>query len=93
MYSVDESRKESTLTLKDRATLAVDGVFDALSFDESAVILDTSLGTLTIEGSGLHILSLALDEGRVTLEGNVSTLFYSEKSLAKKGGFLSRLFR
>lgn len=93
MYSTDETQKKSTLTLQNRTTLTVDGVSDAVSFDESAVLLETSLGTLTIEGSGLHILTLALDAGCVTVEGNVSGLFYTEKALSKKGGFLSRLFR
>lgn len=93
MYSTDETQKKSTLTLQNRTTLTVDGVLDAVGFDESAVVLDTSLGTLTVEGSGLHVLSLALDEGRVTVEGKVDALFYTEKALAKKGGFFSRLFR
>ncbi len=93
MYSTDEIQKKSTLTLQNRTTLTVDGVSDAVSFDESAVLLETELGTLTIEGSGLHILSLALDAGCVTLEGKVDGLFYSEKTMAKKGSFFSRLFR
>ena len=92
MHSMDEIQKKSTLTLQNRTTLTVDGVSDAISFDESAVLLQTALGTLTIEGSGLHVLSLALDAGCVTVEGTVSGLFYTEKAAGVKGGFFSRLF-
>ena len=93
MYSTDETEKKSTLTLQNRKTLSLDGVTDVLSFDESTVLLKTALGTLTVEGVGLHILLLDLESGRVTLEGSVSALFYTEKSTGGKGGFFSRMVR
>ncbi len=93
MYSTDETEKKSTLTLESRKTLSLDGVNDVLSFVEGAVLLKTALGTLTVEGSGLHILLLDLESGRVTLEGSISALFYSDKSAGGKGGFFSRMVR
>ena len=93
MYSADETEKKSTLTLQNRKTLSLDGVSDVLSFDESTVLLKTALGTLTVEGSGLHILQLDLESGRVTVEGSVSALLYSDKSAGGKGGFFSRMVR
>lgn len=93
MYSNDETEKKSTLTLQNRKTLSLDGVTDVLSFDESAVLLKTALGSLTVEGSGLHILLLDLESGRVTVEGSIGGLYYSDKSTGGKGGFFSRMVR
>lgn len=91
MHVNEEKQKKSTLTLRDRHTLTLDGVCDVVSFDEGAVILHTELGTLTVEGKGLHILSLDLESGGVTVEGSISALFYTEKSAGGKGGFFSRM--
>ena len=93
MHVNEETEKKSTLTLRDRYNLTLDGVCDVLSFDEGAVVLQTRLGTLTIEGKGLHILSLNLEAGTVAVEGGIGALFYTEKGTDGKGGFFSRMVR
>ena len=92
MHSTEEKQKPSTITLQNRTTLSLDGVSDVLSFDESAVLLQTTLGTLSVEGEGLHILSLALESGIVSMSGKINALFYTERGSGAKGGFFSRLF-
>ena len=91
MHSTDEIQKKSTLILQNREELSLDGVRDVVSFDESALVLETVLGTLTVEGTGLHILALDLDGGRLTAKGSVSAVIYTDRREGGRGGFFSRM--
>lgn len=77
------------LTLNERSSLVMTGVTEVVSFDEMAVVLHTSLGTLVIQGSGLQLKNLSLDGGQVAVEGNIASLTYEE---LRKGGWMHRLF-
>jgi sporulation protein YabP len=80
-----------SLSLDERHHLTVTGVSEVLSFDENEVVMDTSLGMLTVEGEQLHVEKLSLDIGELTLEGSVHSLCYSRGN-QKKGSVWSRLF-
>ena len=80
-----------SIQLEERHRLAVTGVSEGLSFDENEVIMDTSLGLLTVEGEGLHVEKLSLDMGELSLEGSIQSLCYSRGN-QKKGSIWSRLF-
>jgi len=79
------------LTLKERQSLHLTGVNQVLSFDEAAVVLDTSLGQLMIQGKGLQLKTLSLEGGQVAVDGHITALIYAEPR--PKGGFWGRLFR
>lgn len=79
------------LTLNERKSLTMTGVTEVVSFDDSAVILRTSLGTLIVQGKDLQLKTLSLDGGQVAVDGNVSALIYEEPRPA--GGIFGRLFR
>lgn len=84
------------LLLRDRSFLEAHGVTDVLRFDEETVVLSTVSGTLTVEGSTLHVRTLNLEQGRVAVEGRVDALYYEDPvSVEKSGkqGFLGKLFR
>ena len=78
--------------LEEREQMAVSGVEEVESFDESTIIMYTCRGTLVVRGQGLHIEKLSLDGGDLTVEGTIDTLSY-EDSGRERGGLLSRLFR
>lgn len=80
-----------SLVLEERRRLNVSGVSEVLSFDEEQVVMDTSLGLLTVEGEGLHVEKLTLDAGELTLEGSIQSLSYSREG-KRKGSFWSRVF-
>lgn len=90
----DESYKKQslphTLTLSDRRRLTVSGVDDVESFDEQALTLFTSEGTLSVRGSGLKIEKLAIDGGELLVEGRIDSLEYTDAPVQRKG-LLSRL--
>ena len=78
------------LTLDERKRLTVTGVTEVVSFDESAVVLRTGLGTLLVQGHDLQLKTLSLDGGQMAVDGTVSALVYEEPR--QSGGWLHRLF-
>ena len=79
--------------MRERTLLEIDGVTDVRGFDENTVLLVTSCGDMTVEGEGLHITHLALEEGCVCVEGRIDGLFYTDGAKKEKGGFFSRFVK
>lgn len=79
------------LTLNERRQLSMTGVSEVVSFDETAVVLRTELGTLVIQGRDLQLKTLSLEGGQVVVEGSVASLHYEEPRPA--GSWLRRLVK
>lgn len=78
------------MTLNERKNLTMTGVTEVVSFDDTAVILKTALGTLVVQGKDLKLKTLSLDGGQVAVDGVISALIYEESK--PSGGVLRRLF-
>lgn len=78
------------LTLNERKQLTMTGVTEVVSFEDTAVVLRTSLGTLVVQGRELQLKTLSLEGGQVAVDGNISALAYEEPR--QSGGWLGRLF-
>ena len=78
------------LTLGERKSLTLTGATEVVSFDENAVVLKTSLGTLTVHGRQLQLKNLSPEGGQVAVDGVISALIYEEP---RPAGGLRRLFR
>ena len=83
-----ETQLPHKLSLNERRALTMTGVTEVVSFEENAVVLRTSLGTLIIQGKNLQLKTLSLEGGQVAVDGEVSSLVYEEPRL---GGW-RRLF-
>lgn len=82
------------IILENRGKLSISGVLDVLSFDDQVVILETDLGLLTVKGENLRINKLSIDTSEVIIEGDVSSLMYSDKEMDKKNSsFLGKIFK
>ena len=79
------------LTLNERKQLSMTGVSEVISFDETAVVLRTELGTLLIQGRDLQLKTLSLEGGQVAVDGTVTSLSYEEPRPA--GSWLRRVLR
>ena len=84
------AEKNYGMTMERRGRAAITGVTDVESFDETAVILHTHGGRLILTGSGLHVASLQLEEGRLTVEGSIDSAAYDGPGVKRRGGFLRR---
>lgn len=76
--------------LKERQELEVTGVSEVVSFDEEAVVLKTSMGTLVVHGRQLQLKTLSVNGGQVEVSGTVSALIYQQTK--PSGGWFRRLF-
>lgn len=90
--ALENQPRSHSLALKDRRHLAVTGVSRVISCDESAVVLETPLGNLTIGGQELQVSELSVQSGQVQLSGKIEYLQYAENRQSN-GGVLARLFR
>lgn len=82
------------IILENRSKLSISGVLDVLSFDDQVVALETDLGLLTVKGDNLRINKLSIDTSEIIVEGDISSLSYSDKGIEKTGGsFLGKIFK
>lgn len=77
------------LTLAERNKLTVTGVAEVISFEDTAVVLQTSMGTLVVQGSQLQLKTLSLEGGQVEVDGTISSMAYEQTR--QHGGWFSRL--
>ena len=71
--------KIHTLTVKNRQGAHLDGVLEVIRFDETEVLLETTCGTISIDGEGLHLCEWNADRGSALLEGRVDAVTYFDK--------------
>lgn len=77
-----------------REEMSITGVSDVISFDESLIVIETDMGILEIKGNELHVNQLNLENGEMSLTGDMTGLEYDDKQLYKKGNrsLIGRLF-
>jgi len=85
-----EERFPHKLTLNERKQLTMSGVTEVVSFEETAVVLRTALGTLLVQGQELKLKTLSPEGGQVTVNGEISALIYEEP---RESSFWQRLWR
>lgn len=76
------------LTLNQREDLTLTGVTEVVSFDDTAVILKTHLGTLNVLGDNLVLKTLSVEGGQVSVSGHICSMVYEEP---RPEGFFRRL--
>ena len=89
----DEKNNVHNVILEGRTNLTISGVTDGDSFDERCISLYTQLGELVIKGRELHINSMSVETGDMTIEGDIWALNYGDKDKKSSATFLGKLFR
>ncbi len=87
-----EEHYKHNMILENRKKLNITGVSDVSEFSEEKVILSTDMGTLNVEGEGLHINSFVQETGELHMEGSIDVLVYHNDT-HEKTSFLAKLFR
>lgn len=72
-------QKKHSLTLSDRKILVISGVTDVKNFDDSEILLETTLGIMSVEGENLHITKLSTDSGDVCVDGHIDAIIYERE--------------
>lgn len=86
-----QAKNEHTLSLLARERAEISGVREVESFDEQTVVLLTDCGELTLEGEGLHVNTLDVARGVVSVSGRVGAVYYGDTQPARRG-LRARLF-
>lgn len=94
---MEERRNNSKhrIVIDGRDCTTIEGVTEVISFDEDAVICETTMGTLMLRGNEMHVEKLNLDQGILAVTGEVETVEYSDPGAFSKsgGGILGRIFK
>ncbi len=81
-------RRPHNVVMENRKKLNISGVNEIVRFDDSVVVVATSLGNLTIAGEKLNITKSSIESGEMSLEGEITELIYSNKN--KGSGLFSK---
>lgn len=91
---METNETKASLILWNRKTLNLTNIEDVVSFDELNIYLITKdNGNLLIEGNDLHITTLDVASGNMTVEGSIGAMIYNDKELRKKESFFSRMLK
>lgn len=95
MEDVKKANSFQNIILENREKLNITGILDVFSFDDQIIIIETELGLLTIKGENLKINKLSLDTSDFTVDGNISSLTYSDSdgNSKKNKSILSKIFK
>lgn len=83
--------KKIQTVIDNRESLTMGGVINVECFTEDYLILNTSLGELTVEGENLKIESLTKENGDIYISGKINGVYYKEKTSDK--GFFRKIFK
>ena len=87
---LEEKREAHSIVIRERNAIEISGVIGVDSFDEEAIALKLADGRLIVEGRGLHIGELSLDSHRVTADGEIISLLYTDREEKIKSGLFRR---
>ncbi len=87
-----EEKKNHKLVMENRERLCLWGVEDVESFDDDKIVAYTTEGILTVEGTGLKINRLCIEDGELEIFGRAHSLVFRDGGRAE-GGFFGKLFK
>ena len=92
---IEEKKKicMQNIFLENRNKLNVTGVLDVLNFDEQVITVETELGVLIIKGCDLKLNKYNLDDTELSIEGEINSLTYEERTSKKSESILAKIFK
>ena len=91
---MEQNEVKASIVLWNRNLLNLTDINDVVSFDELNIYLITkNNGNLLIEGNDLHITTLDIASGNMTVEGTICSMIYNDKESKKKDSFFSRMLK
>lgn len=93
MTTTDKETKEHTLDLTDRKALKAVGVTDTERFEDNIAVFYTEAGPVTVKGRRIKMSSLDLENGELTLTGEIDSIVYGDRDRKHKTGLGGKLFR
>lgn len=79
--------RSHSIHIDNRMRISITGVMDVESFNEQDVMLLTEAGPLNVVGSNLHLSKLNLEDGQISIEGEILALDYEPPETERRGLF------
>ena len=80
------------IKINDRKKALLTGIKKLVSFNPEEFVMETTLGGLIIKGNSLEIVKLDINEGILSIKGQIDEVIYTNSSKVKES-ILSRLFK
>ena len=85
MPDFEIENKSASVQIDAREKIGITDVLSVISFDDEQILLETGNGKLCIEGEGLHVTVLSLENGIVRAEGKINGLYYQTLENTRRG--------
>lgn len=85
--------RNHTLHIDNRQKVDITGITKVIAFNEDNIILSTIMGLLNIKGKSMKMNKLNVDNGDMSLEGEIISFVYTSKEGEKKENILKKLFK
>jgi sporulation protein YabP len=79
--------------IDERQRVTLTGVTQVDTFNEDNVVLHTTMGVLNIKGKAMKVNKLNVDNGDMSIEGEIISLTYTSKDTSNKENLIKRLFK
>ena len=73
-----------------RSSVEITDVTEVVSFDEEEIVLVTGTGKLSVEGEGLRIKVLSVENGTVSAVGKINGIVYLNENRERRSGVFGR---
>lgn len=86
-------QQSHSLHINNRESMDLTGVIKVVTFNDENVVLQTSMGGLSIKGKSMKVNKLNVDNGEMSIEGYIYSLLYNDKESVNKEKLLKKLFK
>ena len=90
---MEETKVKTLIEVENRKSCKLEGVKKVEGFDDKEFLVDTEDGFLHIKGKTLSLGNMNMDEGKLTILGEIDSIGYVNRSKEKEVGFLKKLFK
>ena len=90
---MEETKSKTSICVENRKSCKLEGVKKVEGFDDKEFLVDTEDGFLHIKGKTLSLGSMNMDEGNLTILGEIDSVSYVSKTKEKEASFLKKLFK
>lgn len=78
-------KENQEIVIKDKNRVEIDSILSVRSFDEDGIVVESSLGLVSVEGSGLRIENFEKSTTQILVTGDIYGVFYLKNRDKKKG--------
>jgi len=89
---VNSVRQNHSITIDNRGKAHATGISEVTSYDAQSIIAVSSSGDLIVQGRQLHISSFDQNSGKLSIDGTIDTLQYTDRK-NKNESFFSKLLK